>query len=425
MDYYSKYLKYKNKYLSLKRNIVGGNDIINDETLLLDCWIASSHNTYLSGKQLFDGDAKVVCYTDFLELYKGGCVEIDLQSVVDISDNKDFVVSHGDKYISLSKIYLRNILNAINTFIDNNKDLLGPIILSIDNKRDTRKKEEYDLFWKILQDTGINNKLYPINQDYNALSLTVGQVKGKVLIKWNECDCENECKIKNQCLTPPSSGYFKSTSRWTHLNRTDCKSHTYNNDLAYNNLNKNLERKFHRSYPSALSIDSNNYPIIGPLLHGVNMVALNHQCLDRHQLMMREIFKEGCLRKMPQSVIKRNGFKKITITFNILPTDVKIEKIVHPDGETEIKIKNNSFELKDFYEELPVIYIRCNKSNEKYYGAETLKLTGQTGQTDVKLHKHSTKVSSELKCDWPHNLNDSDDNIQLQITTRTIRENEV
>ena len=186
INYYSKYLKYKNKYLSLKKNLVGGDDDnITDETLLLDCWIASSHNTYLSGKQLFDGSANVVCYTDFLKLYKGGCVEIDLQSVVDISGidisgNKDFVVSHGDSYIDLSKIYLRNILNAINTFIDNNKDLLGPIILSIDNKRNTRKKEEYDLFWKILENTGIKDKLYEINQDYNALSLTVGQVKGKV-----------------------------------------------------------------------------------------------------------------------------------------------------------------------------------------------------------------------------------------------------
>ena len=148
------------------------------------------------------------------------------------------------------------------------------------------------------------------------------------------------------------------------------------------------------------------------------MGALNHQYLDKHQLMMREIFKNNCLRKMPQNVIKREGLNKINQTFNIsgLPDGIVIHKIIHPDGKTEIKIENNTFVLKDFYQELPIIYIRCNKdkTKTKYYGAIELNLSGET---DVTLHNFSTNVQGELKCNWPHDLVDVSNIIKFKIET--------
>ena len=70
--YKNKYLKYKHKYLNLQnhtkhiKHIKGGIIPIPDKTKLIDCYIASSHNTYLNGHQI-TGKTDVDCYYNFIK----------------------------------------------------------------------------------------------------------------------------------------------------------------------------------------------------------------------------------------------------------------------------------------------------------------------------------------------------------------------
>ena len=98
LSYYSNHLSISNKNY-LKQNIYS-------------YWISSSHNTYLPYGQVFD-PASVCYYKLMLNIYFGGCVEIDTDSIS--PDKDDIIITHlptNTKTISLRQVF-RIVISAL------------------------------------------------------------------------------------------------------------------------------------------------------------------------------------------------------------------------------------------------------------------------------------------------------------------------
>jgi hypothetical protein len=488
-NYYEKYLKYKNKYLQLKnlagRGLPAGQDQY--DYPLSHYFIASSHNTYLSGHQLW-GNSDLGCYTHFIRMFKGGCVEIDPVGIVkredktgkgievkDPSGNSiyyDVEVSHT--HTATGKIYLFDILTEINNEINEinkiGQGMLGPVILSFDNKDikggDDIAYDGHDIVWDIIFNT-VGEKLYPIEDD-DIGQVLLSKVKGKVLLKWPQCDkdtdkiskkgCEKDNRLRKpvrdnsirrsskdiDTISIGSTGsnnsiesFYNHGEKWTHFNKSNIESHSANHNYFYPNKNSIDEEnekfvktiaethtKFIRTYPSGLAIDSSNYPIMARLLNGIQMIALNMQTLDPHTLLLREIFKNGCMRLKPlwmrsltplqlklfktdklgipasmviTEIIKEFNKKLKTFTFSINHPDIKFQEnslfIYHNDNDIKKKEKSvlgniyktltrkrpveislvKNITVENVHTDFPIFYIECiindgNYDYRQFYG---------------------------------------------------------
>jgi len=290
----------------------------NDNDRLIDCYIASSHNTYLVGDQLF-GAADIHCYLNFIKKYGGGCVEMDIVSMKENKGKEDVYIKHTGT--GTGGLFLRDILSGIKDIINTtNQKMSGPVILSFDNK-DITSFKDHQKIWNIFKETLVDI-LYDKFDDNN---LFIKDIKGKVLIKWTEdhkCTCtESECKI---CT---GKHLFKpidiKTKHWTHLTHgsTNPSNHTYsyshkssdNNEKDKEDkkkeeeeikkgvkpvYNKNITKEyFIRIYPPGSNFFSGNYPFMKYIQDGVQLVALNIQTHDFHTMFQMEFFRNGCLRK--------------------------------------------------------------------------------------------------------------------------------
>ena len=187
---------------------------------LTNYWIASSHNTYLTQDQLI-GPASVCTYLLFLNTFKGGCVEIDpgyvIQRGVDNLGVPEYDVSVTHVLAQTGKIWLSDLLHAIQEWTIINTDngtVVGPVILSIDNKK-IKKVAEQNVIWSLF-DKYLNisrdqthlcyvdnqNCSYYLNpeslKDKDLSQLTVQDLNGKIIIKWAECTVVE----KGQCADP-------------------------------------------------------------------------------------------------------------------------------------------------------------------------------------------------------------------------------
>jgi hypothetical protein len=397
-NYNTKYLKYKELYLDFIQNGSGKDKTNNDDQPLASFFIASSHNTYLESGQIY-GTSSIECYTNFIHHFKGGCVEIDLQH----SRNNDIMVGHGT---FTGELKLSLILKALRDYVLNNFDkMLGPIILSLDNKKITAQ-EDRDIIWELffnnlkntnnklkVQNTFFDTLLYNFDKDISQVKL--GDVKGLFLIKWAECTNDEKCKA-NRGITPPKK--YSKLVHWTHFRKPAQRKELsqYTNDNAMSSISipfvypnnsddeyrrdmiKSLQTNFVRVFPSPLNINSANYNILGSFLYGAQMIALNVQRVDEYTILMKEIFKNGCMRLKPAYMltneIKLNPLKNISIEIS---SDVKYTNlsIFHPSGKWN-DVKQPNYILKDVDESLPIIIIKFFINGVMYWNACTLKLDG-------------------------------------------------
>lgn len=163
-------------------------EVFNDQHILSHYFIDSSHNTYLIDNQII-GNASYCGYIAHLNLIKGGCLEID---PVEINKEKnDVYVSHA--YVSglVGRIKLSIVLKLIKEWIEKNyNEMKGPLILSFDNKT-IKTKEDHNIVWKVLNneiygESNNNQKwYYSLNKHANV---PLKDLKGKILIKWDQCD---------------------------------------------------------------------------------------------------------------------------------------------------------------------------------------------------------------------------------------------
>lgn len=206
-------------------------------------WISSSHNTYLPYGQVMD-PSNSCYYKLILNLYFGGCVEIDTDSVT--PDKQDILITHlptNSKKIKLSEI-LEIVVDAIKNKMA--KGIVsGPIIITFDNKK-LLKKEEHEIFWKVLERHLLNAQNYTmvaaIDDKFDLTQLKISELSNKILLRWGEN--KNNCNVikgaegmeidikptdkvgKDLCRPPPNFlssnpdfNYIKTANRWLHLKK--------------------------------------------------------------------------------------------------------------------------------------------------------------------------------------------------------------
>lgn len=234
---------------------------------IYDYWILSSHNTYLPFDQYLAG-ANMCYYNLILNVFMGGCIEIDLYGIHKSKKDKnyDIKIRHAPvnrKFLKLSKT-LKKIVQIMKHKYDlkqSGKNLpIGPLIISFDNKdisfkdKDDINSDEQmqNIFWKVLNDNLLkyDNKLCKSDLskcpwiqiisdetlDYTKINLE--DLDMKILLRGKER--QNFKRIITGGITggstkkmfiPPQDklfeGYeniFNSETRWFHLSNTKLKS---------------------------------------------------------------------------------------------------------------------------------------------------------------------------------------------------------
>ena len=339
MDYYSKYLKYKNKYIELKR-LLGGNssNIIEADKPyytnyisihannyynlnIYSYYINSSHNTYLPFDQV-KGVTSVCYYKLQAFTYFSGCFEIDTIR----KENDDIIITHlptNKNTLKLSSI-LKVIVEALKLKIKRGI-VSGPIILTFDNKG-LRTKEDYTVFWNVIKKNVPEDMIQEIKEDYNLRKIPISEMSSKILFRWGENKhCDNECKSKD-ILSPAvinqKFSYIKNKDRWIHIlkGNTNYKkeiSSDSNKSVSTNapkidsyfepnvNLILNTQRNILRMYPHWSNILSDNYKNIKYYRNGGQIIALNLQSSSDSVLLNNAIFiKEGTKFCTPNQVRK-------------------------------------------------------------------------------------------------------------------------
>jgi len=413
MDYREKYLKYKNKYINLQKyylQLMRGGNVPNDNDRLIDCYIASSHNTYLVGDQLF-GAADIHCYLNFIKKYGGGCVEMDIVSMKENKgkENKgkeDVYIKHTGTLTN--GLYLRDILSGIKDIINTpNQKMYGPVILSFDNK-DLLHDGKQQIIWAILREE-LAGILY---ENYDPENLIIKNIIGKILIKWNQrvdsvkCDCESGCMIRGllskelkPCKNLIKPNFYNDTYKfWTHMNQFNTTSFEHKDkkenkkedekedkkedekedkkedekeDKKHQSYDKILtQNRFIRIFPPGGNRNSENYPFMKYIIDGAQLVALNIQTQDFHTMFQMEFFRNGCLRKKPNWLLKLNQPEYIEYKI-FFPKELTNIEIYTDDNDKKIDISGNDI-LINVIKELEIIYVECKYDNKEYKGAITL-----------------------------------------------------
>jgi len=282
-------------------------------------WISSSHNTYLPYGQIWD-ESNTCYYKLILNLYFGGCIEIDTDGVS--KDNQDIIITHlptNSKQIRLSNIF-KIVVDSIRTKIAKGIKS-GPIILTFDNKK-LVKKEQHEVFWKVLEKELLNKDNYmfvsTLTDDYDLTKIPISALSNKILLRWGEnknCTtvkgkdgkdvaAKGSDKIGKDLCPPPSFSqpnfsYIKTNTskRWIHLKKghVDLKSsitNGSNNTVSVSvplsikqhppnyNLVVNTQSNIMRVYPHFSYTMSQNYDNMIFFRDGVQITALNLQYLS-------------------------------------------------------------------------------------------------------------------------------------------------
>lgn len=366
----------------------------------LSCyWINSSHNTYLPYGQI--GTRTSTCYYNLLlQLYEGGCVEIDLVRLT--NDNLDIKVSHDTQtlsYVSKGHIKLSSIVEVLLRIMKRktkyNKKT-GPVILSIDNKGNTSKLEE--LFFKIFEP--LNEYIYDNkDDDYNKIPLS--ELTNKIIIKWcTQLDYKNnsKCIVQNSSKIAMRSTSFKFNEIISADNQVIGKAYSKDETIKINYLTTflNTLTNFIRIFPTGLSINlisSNNYKVYHLFKSGIQLVSLNMQKPDKFWFINRAIFhKDYDEISYAPYILKPNWLLGLEPFPNYYNVDIKCDNIIKIEyvGNNLPQLTNINSSFKNIDITLPIFYIEYNKDNIIYRNA--IKLDIETSTYKLKLFNIKDKI---------------------------------
>jgi len=373
----------------------------------LSCyWIISSHNTCLPYGQI--GTRTSTCYYNLvLQLYEGGCVEIDLVRLT--KDNLDIKVSHDThifSYVSKGHIKLSSIVKVLLRIMKRKtkyNKITGPVILSIDNKGNISELEE--MFFKIFEP--LNEYIYDNkDDDYNKIPLS--ELTNKIIIKWcTQSDYKNnsKCIVQNSSKIAMRTTPFKFNESISVNNQVIGKVYSKDETIKINYLTTflNTLTNFIRVYPKGLSINvfsSNNYIVDHLFKSGIQLVSLNMQKPDKFWFINRAIFhKDYNEISYAPYILKPKWLLGLEPFPNYYNVDIKCDDIIKIEyvGNNLPQTTNiSSFENIDIT--LPIFYIEYNKDNIIYRNA--IKLDIEISTYKLKLFNIKDKIM-QYKIDSP------------------------
>ena len=106
-------------------------------------------------------------YLAFLNHFRGGCLEIDPSGIT--KDQEDVLIYHQGFPQTNNDVRLSVLLKLILVwvrYVTSNSSLIGPIILSIDNKK-IRRYQDQQVIWKVLMQTLYHPRNKTIVVPYN------------------------------------------------------------------------------------------------------------------------------------------------------------------------------------------------------------------------------------------------------------------